>query len=65
MNALQRFGVQRIDARQGDAFDPNLHEALMRQEQEGVESDHVVMQMQPGYTIGEKTIRPAKVSVAP
>jgi len=65
MNTLQRFGVQRIDAKNGEPFDPNRHEALMRQEQEGVDSDHVVSQLQPGYMLGDKTVRPAKVSVAP
>lgn len=64
LKALGKFGVERIDATPGEAFDPNRHEALMRQKAEGIETNHVVAQFQPGYVIKDKTIRPAKVSVA-
>ncbi|MFA9477877.1 nucleotide exchange factor GrpE [Phycisphaerales bacterium AB-hyl4] len=64
MRALNRFGVERMDVSKGEPFDPNRHEALMRQAVEGVETDHVTAQYQPGYTLKEKTIRPAQVGVA-
>ena len=64
LRALERLGIQRLNVKTGDAFDPNYHEALMRQPVEGVESDHVAEQLQPGYTLGEKTVRPAQVTVA-
>lgn len=65
LKTLEQFGVSRIEAKQGEPFDPNRHEALMRQPTEGVESDHVVAQLQPGYAMGETTLRAAKVTIAP
>jgi molecular chaperone GrpE (heat shock protein) len=37
----------------------------MQQAAEGVESGHIVSTFQPGYTLGERVVRPAKVVVAP
>ena len=64
MRTLGSFGVQRLDVEVGEPFDPNRHEALMRQADTDIESNHVTAQLQPGYTIEDKTIRPAKVSIA-
>ena len=64
MSTLNRFGIERLDVEPGTEFDPNRHEALMRQPAEGIESNHVTMQMQSGYVLGEKVIRPAQVGVA-
>jgi len=65
LKALNQLGVRRIEVKVGDRFDPAIHEAMMRQPAEGVEANHVSMFMQPGYTHGERTLRPAKVAVAP
>lgn len=64
MRALENAGVQRIDVTAGEPFDPNRHEAMMREQREEIETGHVVNQLQPGYALGDKTLRPAKVSVA-
>lgn len=64
MRILERHGVKRMPVSRGDEFDPNKHEAMMRHAAQGIETNQVVDQLQPGYTIGEKTLRPAKVSVA-
>jgi molecular chaperone GrpE len=64
LSTLKRFGVERMDVEPGTEFDPNRHEALMRQPSDEIESNHVTMQMQPGYVLGEKVIRPAQVGVA-
>ena len=58
-------GVERIEPAIGDVFDPVRHEAMLRQEAEGVESNHIVMIMQSGYMMGEQVLRPAKVAIAP
>ena len=63
LGSLEKFGVKRYEAKQGDQFDPNRHEAMMRQAVEGLEPDRVAAQLQPGYMLEEKTLRPAKVSV--
>ena len=63
---LARFGVTRIGV-EGEAFDPAVHEALMHVEadlDEGATTTTVVAVLQPGYTMGERVIRPARVSVA-
>ena len=64
LSTLNRFGVQRLDVEPGTEFDPNQHEALMRQPSDQFESNQVTMQMQPGYVLGDKIIRPAQVGVA-
>jgi molecular chaperone GrpE len=64
LRVLGGHGVERIEATVGEPFDPNRHEAMMRQPTDQVEPDHVAMQMQPGYALAEMTIRPAKVAVA-
>ncbi|WP_313022802.1 nucleotide exchange factor GrpE [Mobilicoccus sp.] len=51
----------------GETFDPVVHEALMHTTAElppGTTDTTVVMVMQPGYRIGERVVRPARVSVA-
>jgi molecular chaperone GrpE len=48
----------------GDNFDPNLHEALMKEESEEYESGQIIEVMKEGYWIGDKVLRPALVRVA-
>ncbi len=57
-------GVERIEPVIGDVFDPMKHEAMLRQESEDVETDHIVMIMQAGYMMADQVIRPAKGAVA-
>lgn len=63
LKTLEQFGIRRLDVAPGDSFDPTYHEALMRQPVDGLEPDRVAAQMQPGYVLGEKALRPAKVSL--
>lgn len=64
LSTLNRYGIQRLDVEPGTEFDPNRHEALMRQPSDEIESNHITIQIQPGYVLGEKMIRPAQVGVA-
>jgi len=64
LRVLQQHGVQRVEAGVGEPFDPNRHEAMMRQPTDEIDPDHVAAQIQPGYALADKTIRPAKVTVA-
>jgi molecular chaperone GrpE len=61
--ALARAGVEVIEAK-GDAFDPNVHEALSVRPQEGAESGTVVDVVEKGYRTAETVVRPARVVVA-
>jgi len=63
---LGRFGVERLGEK-GEEFDPTVHEALMHVEAELPEEatgTTVVQVIQPGYRIGERLVRAARVSVA-
>jgi molecular chaperone GrpE len=55
-------GVEEIEA--DGMFDPHLHEALMSQPAEGVESGAIVQVVQRGYRIGDAVLRPALVVIA-
>ena len=63
---LGRFGVESIGAK-GEEFDPVIHEALMHVEAdlpEDATTTTVVQVIQPGFKMGERVVRPARVSVA-
>jgi molecular chaperone GrpE len=62
-SALASAGIEPIDPA-GEAFDPNLHEALSsRPPEDGEGSGVVVETVQRGYRLGETLIRPARVVV--
>ncbi len=65
IKALERSGVELIQPKTGDAFDPHHAEAIMQHAAAGIESGHVSMTLQPGYRLGETVLRAAKVAVAP
>lgn len=56
------FGVERY-GKVGDAFDPLMHEALMHSTSAEAEEETIGTLIQPGYRIGEKVLRPARVAV--
>jgi molecular chaperone GrpE len=60
---LDRQGVARIEA-VGAVFDPERHEALTMQPSEDAEPNTVLQEVQPGYTLGDRVLRPTKVIVA-
>lgn len=64
MKALQTSGVERIDPQPGESFDPNRHDAMMRQPARDVEPGHIVSALQPGYVMADHVLRPAKVIIA-
>ncbi len=55
---LESFGTK------GDPFDPHIHEALLHAHAEGIDGPTCVEILQPGYKIGERVLRPARVAVA-
>ena len=67
LHMLQQQHVEVIAPKTGEAFDPNLHQAVMQQpvSDEGAESGPMVMQLfQKGYAVYGRTLRPAQVAVA-
>lgn len=55
---LQQFG------KEGEPFDPTIHEALMHSYAPDVTETTCVAILQPGYRFGERNLRPARVAVA-
>ena len=60
---LNGLGVE-IFGQPGDTFDPNLHNAVMHTEEEGVEENTITQVFQKGFRIGDKIVRFAMVQVA-
>ena len=63
IKAMEKHGVKKLEP-QGSKFDPNLHQAMFEIPDESVPAGTVVQVMQPGYTIGERVLRPALVGVS-
>ena len=61
--AFEADGVKMIDT-QGQFFDPNMHEAISHEDSPDHESGQIIDVIQPGYMLGERVIRPARVRVA-
>ncbi|KAB2338986.1 nucleotide exchange factor GrpE [Cytobacillus depressus] len=62
LEALKNEGAEQIEA-VGKEFDPQVHQAVMQVEVEGVESNIVVEEFQKGYILKDRVIRPAMVKV--
>jgi len=63
LQILQRFGVTPISA-EGERFDPTRHEAIMEQATGDYAPGHVVSELEKGYLLNDRLVRPAKVVVA-
>jgi molecular chaperone GrpE len=60
---LRKLGVEPVES-EGKPFDPNLHHAIERVEDPGVEQDTVLAELQRGYTYKGRLLREALVRVA-
>jgi molecular chaperone GrpE len=61
--ALERHGVKKLYP-EGERFDPNFHQAIFEVPNSDVPANTVVQVVQPGYSIGDRVLRPAMVGVA-
>lgn len=61
-NVFQRNGIARVEA-MGAKLDPHFHQAMIEVPSEA-EPGTIVQEMQPGYTIKDRLLRPALVGVA-
>ena len=61
-NALKSQGIETIET-VNKPFDPNIHHAVMQVEDENYESNIIVEELQKGYMLKDKVIRPAMVKV--
>ena len=63
LSVLKAEGVESVDA-VGKQFDPNLHEAISQEESDEVEEGEVISQIQRGFILNDRLVRPARVVVA-
>jgi molecular chaperone GrpE len=62
LGVLEKHGVRPMEV-VGAPFDPNMHEAVMQEPADGRDAGVVVEELQKGYTLHEKVLRPAMVKV--
>jgi molecular chaperone GrpE len=60
---LKKYGVVEVPAADLP-FDPNVHEAVVREETESVAPGTVIGVLQKGYLLNDRLLRPARVKVA-
>ena len=63
LDSLARFGCTPVEA-MGSVFDPNFHEAVSQEEASDCEANTVIRELQKGYMLKERLIRPAMVVVS-
>ena len=63
LGVLKTEGVEPVDA-VGQQFDPNMHEAISQEESDEVEEGKVINQIQRGFILNDRLVRPARVVVA-
>ena len=63
INIFEKNRIKKIDTK-NKKFDPNLHQAMSEIEDEKAETGSILQEVQAGYMLGERLLRPALVSVA-
>jgi molecular chaperone GrpE len=63
IGVVTKLGLEQY-GKAGEPFDPQVHEALMHQHADDVTEPTCVQVLQPGYRLGERILRPARVAVA-
>lgn len=63
LNTLQRHGIRKLETL-GQKFDPNMHQALFEVPTSEQAPGTVIQEMQSGFAIGDRCLRPAMVGVA-
>ncbi|MCC6712867.1 MAG: nucleotide exchange factor GrpE [Candidatus Dadabacteria bacterium] len=64
LSLLEKFGVEPVPADRGLEFDPRVHQAIERVDSADVDSGRIISEMLRGYTLKERLLRPALVSVS-
>lgn len=63
VDTLNKLGMEEIKA-EGEEFDPNFHEAVMRTPTADYPENTIINELQKGYKMGDKVLRPTLVNVA-
>ena len=62
-DVLTKAGLETIKA-EGEVFDPNFHEAVMQTPSSDIPEHTIIAELQKGYKLGDKVLRPTLVNVA-
>lgn len=62
-DALKKHGLEKITTNPGDAFDPARHEAIALVDGEGKPPETVAQEIEKGYSLNGKVLKPARVTV--
>ena len=63
ISIFEKNRIKKIEAK-GKKFDPNLHQAMTEIEDEKVEAGTIIQEIQPGYMLGDRLLRPALVGIS-
>jgi len=63
MKTLEKSGLKEVEA-VGKPFDPNFHEAISQTIDDKVAQGHIIMELQKGYLLNERLIRPSMVVIS-
>ena len=63
ISIFEKNRIKKIDTK-GEKFDPNYHQAMSEIEDDKAEPGSIIQEIQAGYMLGERLLRPALVSVA-
>ncbi|EEF79966.1 Heat shock protein GrpE [Methylophaga thiooxydans] len=63
LSNIGKLGLEQVNP-EGQAFDPELHQAVSMQPSEGIEANQVITVMQKGYSFNGRLLRPAMVVVS-
>ena len=64
LSAFEKHEIRQICPQKGEAFDPNQHQAMFKEIDEAVTPGHVVRVLDKGFTLADRLLRAATVSVA-
>lgn len=63
-NVMTKHGVSPISPAPGDAFDPQLHQAMFEAPVPGTKAGHIIQVMTEGFMLHDRLLRPAQVGVS-
>ena len=63
LSIFERNNIKKIETK-GKKFDPNLHQAMTEIEDATAEKGTIIQEIQSGYMLGERLLRPALVGIA-
>lgn len=61
---LSKNNINQIETKEGDDFNPSIHEAIQVKESDNIKKDKIINIIQNGYRINDKLLRPALVTVS-